>query len=241
VPYVQLPTSLLACVDCGIGGKTGVNHIGIKNLIGTVYQPSLVMADLGLLSTIEERELRSGAAEVIKYAAINNGKLFGFLEENIDKLIGLDRDVLLDIVGRCYRIKAVVVEADENDRLGKRIALNFGHTVGHAVEMTSNCRLTHGEAISIGMVAAVELSVRLGLCSETVLRKLRGLISKTGLPTSFKGHGVSVDETLEVMKHDKKFIGGQNRFVLLKAIGDWIEYTNVDEGLLREVVGLCVG
>lgn len=236
VPYVQLPTTLLSCVDCGIGGKTGVNHLKVKNLIGTIYQPKLVLADLALLKTLDPREVRSGVAEVIKCAAVSSTSLFKILERRMNDLLSLDGTLLVDIVGRCLGLKVVVVEADEFDNRGKRIILNFGHTVGHAIEMVADYKLTHGEAISVGMIAATRISVDLRVCSASVYERLHRLITSAGLPVCVKDLGLDVDQVMETMKHDKKFIDGKNRFVLPTEIGQWIEVSDIDQNIVRKSV-----
>lgn len=236
VSHVQLPTTLLACVDCGIGGKTGVNSYGIKNIIGTVWQPKRVAVDLTLLSTLDHREVRSGAAEVIKYGAITSVSLFELMEERIEDLIKLDREVLLTVVRQCYKMKAVLVEDDEFDTKDTRVILNFGHTMGHAIEMAANYDLTHGEAIAIGMVAAAKLSLQMKLCKEIVYERLSCLIKQAGLPTDAKSLSLDANQVLETMKHDKKFKSGQNCFVLLTDIGKTTVQRGIDQHLIMDAI-----
>lgn len=234
INYVQVPTSLLAQVDSGVGGKVGVNFLNIKNLIGAFYQPRLVFADVGILETLPEEELKSGLAEVIKYGVIYDRKLFESLERNIDSIIKLDYNILEDIVATCYRIKADIVSKDELDKTGKRAILNFGHTIGHALEGSSQYSYRHGEAVSIGMVCAAEIAVKLGLCSQNVLVRLERLLEKTGLPVRIKEG--NIDEVIKTMSHDKKFIHGETRFVLPVSIGKVIIRNSVDIKLAEEII-----
>ena len=236
VSYVQLPTTLLACVDCGIGGKTGINRGNVKNVIGTFYQPKLVLADTKLLSTLPVSEIRSGTAEIIKYAAIGANRLFGLLEESMDDLLGLDRDLIRHVVGLCYQMKAAIVEKDEKDERGERIVLNFGHTIGHAIEMAADYRMLHGEAISVGMLAITRLSERLGLCEASLYDRLHSLIESAGLPTSARDLGLDPDVVMEILQHDKKFTGGKNCFVLIEAVSRCKVVHDVDMQIVREVV-----
>jgi 3-dehydroquinate synthase len=236
VPYVQAPSTLLACVDSGVGGKTGVNHARAKNLIGAIYQPKLVLADVALLATLDPREVRSGVAEIIKYAVTFDNELFRTLEERMADLLALKKEILLPVVRQCYEMKARVVESDEEDRLGKRIVLNFGHTVGHALEMAAEFQLTHGEAIAVGMLAATRISERLGLCGPALNDRLKKLIESAGLPTSARDLLLRPEKVLEIMQRDKKFVGGTSRFVLIRDIGQWEAVRGVDMRVVREVV-----
>lgn len=240
VEYVQVPTTLLACVDSGVGGKVGVNFHGAKNLVGMIWQPRLVFVDLSVLKTLELREIRSGVAEVIKYGAVCSRSLFAYLEENIEALCELDVSVVGRVVRDCYRIKAKVVMEDERDTLDKRIVLNFGHTIGHALEMASGFRLTHGEGVAVGMVGAARLAIKLGVCDEDLLSRLTDLIRRAGLPPSAGDLGVDVEEVLSIMQRDKKFINGTNRFVLPVSPGDWCIREGIDNGLVREATESCL-
>ena len=236
VPYVQVPTTLLAAVDSSVGGKTAVNLSQGKNLLGSFYQPFLIFMDLRTLDTLPEREVRSGLAEVIKYGAILDAELFEYLEDNMDRVLALDGGALLRVVPTCCRLKAEVVKRDEYDRKSVRICLNFGHTVGHAVESVCDYKLTHGECVAVGMVAAARLSTSLGLLDEGDADRLTALIQRAGLPTDCKDLSLDPERVLEVMKHDKKFIRGRNRFVLLGRIGSWTCREGVPEDLVRNVV-----
>ena len=242
IKYVQVPTTLLGDVDCGVGGKVGINLNHVKNIIGTYYQPSLVFSDLSLLKTLDPREIRSGTAEVIKYGAVCSRRLFEYLEENIEKLVSLDLAVLKHVVHTCFKLKAEIVQQDEQDNAGVRIVLNFGHTVGHALEMEANYRMTHGEAISVGMVAATKIAIRLGKCDASVLERLQNLIKRAGLPIVIPPElRINTKGLLETMRKDKKAVGGVNRFVLPTKIGFCDKQDNVPETLLADVVKSCFG
>jgi len=232
VPYVQVPTTLLAAVDSSVGGKTAVNLPEGKNLVGAFYQPRLVYMDLGTLRTLPERQVRAGLAEVIKYGAILDADLFQYLEQAIGDLAALEPGALLRVVPTCVQLKADVVARDETDSEHVRVCLNFGHTLGHAVEKAAEGRLTHGECVAIGMVAAARISVWTGLCQEEVLDRLEDLIRRAGLPTH--AEGVELDRVLALMAHDKKFIVGRNRFVLLTDIGQWTEREAVPTDVVRD-------
>ena len=240
VSYIQVPTTLLGDVDCGVGGKVGINFNNVKNIIGMFHQPRLVFSDLSLLETLDPREIRSGVAEVIKYGAVCSRPLFEYLEENIEKLVDLNPVVLRQVVNRCFKIKAEVVKQDEEDNKDVRIVLNFGHTVGHALEMEANYKMTHGEAISVGMMAATRIAIRLNKCDKSVHDRLEALIKRAGLPVSVPSKlKINVKNLLETMRHDKKAINGTNRFVLPTAIGKWCKQEKVSELLISEVVKTC--
>jgi len=217
VPFVQVPTTLLAQVDSSVGGKTGVNHPKGKNLIGAFYQPLFVLIDVKTLATLEKRELKSGLAEVVKYGIIKNKDLFKYLEDNAKKILELDEDALTHIIKESCCIKADVVASDEKEE-GLRAILNFGHTFGHAVESVTNYKeYRHGEAVSIGMLFALNLSSKMGLCAEECIDRLENLLNKIGLPTYIKGFSKS--SIMSAMKVDKKVVGGNIRFILARDIG----------------------
>ena len=218
VPYVQLPTTLLAQVDSAIGGKTGVDLPAGKNLVGAFYQPRLVMSDLGVLAHLPARQRRSGLSEVIKYGVIADPALFRFLEEHLDAcLAGRPRADRL-MVERSSRIKARIVGQDERETKGIRAQLNFGHTLGHALEAaTQYRRFTHGEAIAIGMAYASALSVSLGLMPSREHERLIRLLKRAGLPTATSA--VSLGAVRRALGHDKKFTDGRMRWVLPTRIG----------------------
>lgn len=235
--YVQVPTTLLGDVDCGIGGKCGVNHASGKNKIGQFHQPRLVLAELSFLRTLPRREIQSGLAEVIKYGVSLDAKLFDALEELVPRIIGMDMSAVEQAVIRCFELKTGIVVQDERDTLGIRAKLNFGHTVGHALEAATNyARYRHGEAIAIGMVCACDIAVRLKMIPLEMTSRVEALCKQAGLPT-FVSSGVSVDSIMSFMRHDKKFVGGvKNKFVLPTAIGATTLVPNIDEGLIRDVL-----
>ena len=235
VPFIHLPTTLLGVVDTAIGGKLAVNTEQAKNLVGTVTQPRMVFSEMEFLQTLPERQVRSGAAEVIKYGAALDHTFFEYLEEHLEELLDLHREPLLHVARRCTELKARVIRSDEYDTRGVRICLNFGHTLGHAVERHMEGRLTHGECVAIGMVAAARISARLNLCDEEDAERLEALIERAGLPTRVPESELDAEMVLETMKYDKKFEEGVNRFVLMTDIGEWTEYTDVPMEHIRAV------
>ena len=217
VGYVQLPTTLLAQVDSSVGGKTGVNHPGGKNLIGAFYQPLAVVADTDTLATLPDRELRAGLAEVIKYGCVWDPLLFDWLELNIDNLTRRDPKALAHAIGRSCEIKAHVVARDERES-NVRALLNFGHTFGHAIESATHySTYLHGEAVGLGMLMAASLSRRLGWLDAAEHARIRDLLMRAGLPTEAPRIGVS--RALELMQMDKKVLSGTMRLVLLEKLG----------------------
>jgi 3-dehydroquinate synthase len=239
VPYVQAPTTLLAAVDSSIGGKTAVNLPEGKNLVGAFYQPRLVYIDLGTLKTLPAREVRSGVAEVIKYGAVLDADLFLFLEHCIEDVLSLDASALMRVVPTCVQLKADIVSRDELDRGHERICLNFGHTLGHAVEKAAEGRLTHGECVAVGMLAAAAISEKAGLCPSEVLERLEELIVRAELPN--RAAGLDAERVMAFMAHDKKFLTGRNRFVLLTDIGQWVEREGVPAELVHEALRPLLG
>lgn len=219
IPFVQVPTTLLAQVDSSVGGKTGVNLKAGKNLVGAFYQPQLVLCDLDALKTLPKREYVSGLAEVIKYGVIYDEILFAQLERNLPKLLQRDPATLADVIARCCEIKADVVGQDETES-GLRAILNFGHTIGHAIENSSGYgKFLHGEAISIGQVAAAKLSHKiLGLPSGDVER-IEKLFVQAGLPVKIKLNPAQCKKLFAAMKLDKKVSAGETKFVLARKIG----------------------
>jgi 3-dehydroquinate synthase len=237
VPFVQMPTTLLAAVDSSVGGKVAVNFGGVKNIMGIFNQPRLVVADLALLGTLSPRELRSGASEVIKYGAVCNASLFAQLEGgDLERLLALEPAAVNDIVAQCVALKARVVERDEFDKKGIRNVLNFGHTIGHALELSADYALTHGEAIAIGMIAASRLAARLGVCAPGFLERLQPLLERAGLPVSFPDVPELFDRIIRAMQMDKKFRDGKNVFVLPTDVGAWRQVEDVDWTLVHEAV-----
>jgi 3-dehydroquinate synthase len=220
IAFVQAPTTLLAHVDSSVGGKVGVNLPAGKNLVGAFHQPRLVLCDLDTLKTLPAREYRSGLAEVIKYGIIHDAALFNRLERDMPRLLRLDRRTLAEVVARCCEIKAEVVGKDETET-GLRAILNFGHTIGHAIEAISGYnRYLHGEAISIGQVAAARLSAQLTGLPDIDAERIRRLFVAAGLPVSLRLNSPQRTRLLAAMKLDKKVTDGQVRFVLARRMGE---------------------
>jgi len=219
IAFVQVPTTLLAQVDSSVGGKVGVNLKAGKNLVGAFYQPRLVLCDLDTLKTLPDREFRAGLAEVIKYGIIRDARLFARLERDLPKLLKREPKVLADVVARCCEIKATVVGKDETES-GLRAILNFGHTIGHALEAISRYgKYLHGEAISIGQVAAAKLSTTLLDLSAGEVRRIITLFERAGLPTIVRLTPAQRARAFAAMRLDKKVRGGEIKFVLAKRIG----------------------
>ena len=217
IGYVQMPTTLLAQVDSSVGGKTGVNHSGGKNLIGAFYQPQAVIADTDALKTLPDRELKSGLAEVIKHGVVWDPMLFAWLEKKIPQLLARDTEALTYAIGRSCEIKATVVARDEREH-NLRAILNFGHTFGHAIEAaTSYEKYLHGEAVALGMIIAADLSCRLGMIDAAIKERLRDILARAGLPIEAPHIGAA--RAYELMQMDKKVLGGTIRLVLLEKLG----------------------
>ncbi len=235
VPYVQVPTTLLAQVDSSIGGKTAVDLIWGKNLVGVLYQPRLVFSDVCLLKTLDLKQLRAGLAEVIKYAIIKDPQLFLYLEKKSKDILALKPAVLEFIVRRCSYIKAKIVQQDEREERSIRTILNFGHTIGHAIEAAGKYKkYNHGQAIALGMLAACEISEGMGFINHEIAERIERLICKVGLPT--KIGNVSFKAILEACYRDKKFIGVKNRLVLIQGIGKTKIVDNVPLSLIKSAV-----
>jgi 3-dehydroquinate synthase len=233
VPYVQVPTTLLSMVDSSVGGKTAVDHPSGKNLIGAFYPPSLVVADVATLRTLPPREVRSGWAEVIKHAWIKDPGLLAHLEAHAEALLALDPALMPSVVRRNVWIKARVVGADEREQ-GERVILNYGHTVGHALEAVSGFRLSHGEAVALGMVASADLAVRLGRLAPADAERQNALLRAFGLPTAVPA-GLPADPAavLAAMGRDKKVEAGSIRWVLAAGVGAVDVVRDVPEEAVR--------
>ncbi|MCI3203622.1 MULTISPECIES: 3-dehydroquinate synthase [Pandoraea] len=230
VPFVQVPTTLLSQVDSSVGGKTGINHPLGKNMIGAFWQPSAVLADIGTLSTLPDRELAAGMAEVIKHGVIADEKYFDWIEANIDLLNGRDTAALTYAVQRSCEIKAAVVASDEREQ-GLRATLNFGHTFGHAIEAGLGYgEWLHGEAVGCGMVMAADLSARLGFIDDAMVPRIKALVAAAKLPVV--GPDLGEDRYIDLMRVDKKAEGGDIRFVLLNRLGQAF-MTSVPDAELR--------
>jgi len=218
LPLIQIPTTLLAQVDAAIGGKTAIDLKQAKNMIGTYYQPRAVFIDPYFLNTLPDRELLQGLAEIIKYAAIKDKNLFELLSVSRQKIMELETKTISEVIERCVRIKAGIVSRDETETRGLRTILNFGHTIGHALETSAaySRRISHGEAVGLGMISAGMLSFNLGLGTAGEIKALHRLIKDYGLPVKFS---FDLKLVLNSLMHDKKFISGSIRMVLLEHIG----------------------
>lgn len=230
IDLIQVPTTLLAQVDAAIGGKTGVNHKAGKNLIGAFYQPKLVYIDVDTLKTLPARELKTGLAEVIKYGVIKSPRLFALLEKNPKSTPALWQKIVVE----CVRIKAQVVEKDEKELSGYRMILNFGHTIGHAIESQTEYKaFTHGEAVALGMVAAAVISYYLKLISKEGAVRIASLIGAFRLPVKAK---LSIKKIMKSLLLDKKVRKGKVKFVLVKRIGQIVIKDNVPEKIIRKAL-----
>ena len=217
VPLVQIPTTLLSQGDSSIGGKTAVNHGQVKNKIGAFYHPRLTISDIAILGTLNTRELSNGLSEIIKHGLILDAEFFAYLENNMDKIKALDKQVVEYVVTRSAELKAGVVEKDELD-LGIRNILNCGHTAGHAVESVSGLKTWHGEAVAVGLMVEARISNELEMLENYELERLENILEKAGLPT--KMPELEPAKLLEAMQHDKKIVSGKIRFALPKRIGE---------------------
>ncbi len=233
VPLIQIPTTLLAQVDSSIGGKVAVNRGQLKNKIGAFYQPKLVVSDITALKSLPAREISDGLAEVIKSAVIWDKEFFVFLEENLDKVKSLDEGTLEEVVPRSAKIKAEVVEQDEKD-LGLRNILNYGHTIGHALESASDFKLEHGKAVAIGMLAAGKIANRMSAFNKNELLRLEHIIKRADLP--IKIPDFKFEKIIQAMEHDKKILRGKIRFVLPKMIGSVFITDKVSLSLVKQVL-----
>lgn len=218
VPFVQVPTTLLAQVDSSVGGKTGLNHPAGKNLIGAFYQPRLVLIDIATLHTLPRRQLVAGLAEVIKYGAILDADLFAFLERELEGVLGIDDVLIRHVVRRCCELKAMVVQHDEYEA-DYRSILNFGHTLGHAVEaLTGYQRYLHGEAVAIGMAVAARVSCLKGHCDRGTADRITQLLQRAGLPTALPQEFREL-QLVAAIKGDKKVTSGKVKFVCIEEVG----------------------
>jgi shikimate kinase/3-dehydroquinate synthase len=237
VPFIQIPTTLLAQVDSSVGGKTGINHPLGKNMIGAFYQPKLVLADTDTLDTLPDKELSAGLAEVIKYGLIRDLPFLDWLEQNIDKLLARDTAALQYAIARSCQNKAEVVAADERES-GERALLNLGHTFGHAIESgVGYGNWLHGEGVAAGTVMAADLSRRMGWISAQDVARVRRLLERARLPVVAPDLGA--EKYLELMGLDKKVEAGKMRFVLLKQIGHAAVYGEVPQDILLQTLQAC--
>ncbi len=234
IPYIQVPTTLLAQVDSSVGGKVGVNLPEAKNIVGNFYQPRTVIIDPDTLRTLPEREFRAGLAEVVKYGVIADASLFDLVESRFEAILAQDHDILEKVVGTCCRIKAGVVERDETER-GERVILNYGHTIGHAIEVAGGYdRFLHGEAIAVGMNGAARIAADLGLTDEDFVSRQVCALRSLGLPTGWSD--LPVTQVFAAMKMDKKRSAGTMRFVLPCEPGRVTVREGVDEAAVTRVL-----
>jgi 3-dehydroquinate synthase len=234
VGYVQVPTTLLAQVDSAVGGKTGVNHPGGKNLIGAFHQPAAVLADTETLATLPARELRAGLAEVLKYGLMCDADFFDWLEAHWDELLAADPAALTEVVRHSCELKACIVGQDEREQ-GARALLNLGHTFGHAIESATQYKQwLHGEAVGAGLLMAAAMSHECGLLPGTAVERLRGLLERAGLPVRIGG--IAPETALDHMRIDKKVQGGRIRLILLRAIGDSFVTADYSEQALQHTL-----
>jgi 3-dehydroquinate synthase len=234
IPFLQVPTTLLAQVDSSVGGKTAINHARGKNMIGAFHQPLAVISDVATLDTLADRELRAGLAEVIKHALALDLPFVEWLESNLPGLLRRDRETLIYAIKRCCELKAGIVAADEREA-GVRALLNFGHTFGHAIEAGAGYGAwLHGEAIAAGMVMAAQLSKNLGLIGAPEVARVSSLLGRAGLPT--RGPALAPERLMELMAGDKKAARGNLRFVLLEALGRAALRGGVDDARVRQAI-----
>ncbi len=234
IAYAQVPTTLLAQVDSSVGGKTGVNHPGGKNLIGAFHQPCCVISDIATLDTLPDRELRAGLAEVIKYGLICDAAFLQWLEESIEALLARDPTALTTAIRRSCEIKAQIVAVDEHEH-GRRALLNLGHTFGHAIETaTGFTDWLHGEAVAVGMLMAADLSARLGRLEVSQVERVRSLIARAGLPVS--APRIGAHRAAQLMALDKKVLAGRIRLVLLADLGAAFVTADYDAAALQRTL-----
>jgi 3-dehydroquinate synthase len=230
IPYVQIPTTLLSQIDASIGGKTAIDLRQAKNILGSFYQPKAVFIDPVFLRTLDKNELKEGLAEAVKYGIIKDGNFFSFLRNNYQKVLSLQPAAILTVIETCAKIKAKVVEEDEKEKKGIRTLLNFGHTLAHAIEAASKySKISHGAAVSVGMLYAAYLSHNLGFCSRQEINVVKDILCKLTLPTQID---FNYSEIYKAMNYDKKFIRGNFRFVILRKIGK----AEVTENISKDLV-----
>ena len=240
VPFVQVPTSMAAMVDASIGGKVAVNLPQGKNLVGAFYQPKAVLADVQTLSTLGQRELAEGWAEAIKHGFILDADLVDTFEEHAEALMQVEPEIAPAVIRRSMAIKAEVVSQDERETLDIRILLNYGHTIGHALEASTEYgRFMHGEGVAIGMMGAANIAREMGLLDQAVVERQYRLLQRFKLPTA--APGVVVADIRRAMSLDKKVAGGSNRWVLLEGVGQAVVRRDVPVELVERTVGDLVG
>ncbi len=238
VPFIQIPTTLLAQVDSSVGGKTGINHPLGKNMIGAFYQPRMVLTDSATLNTLPDRELRAGIAEIIKYGLIRDPAFFEWLEQNMHRLLARDPVTLNEAIQRSCENKAEIVASDEQEK-GVRALLNLGHTFGHAIENGMGYGVwLHGEAVAAGIVLAAELSRRMKFISEADVSRIRKIFVQAGLPVD--APKMPVDKYLQLMMLDKKVEAGKTRFIVLNRIGEAVMRSDIPPAVLQETILACI-
>lgn len=240
MPFIQVPTSMAAMVDASIGGKVAVNLAQGKNLVGAFYQPRMVLADVSVLGTLGKRELAEGWAEAIKHGLILDAGLFDVFEEHAEELMELEPEISTDVIRQSMAIKAQVVSEDERETGGRRILLNYGHTIGHAIETaTGYGQYLHGEGVSVGMMGAARISQRMGMISDEIVERQRRLLGKFSLPDS--APGLDSQLLFEAMSLDKKMESGSIRWVLLEEVGKAVVRRDVPTDLVEETVHSLLG
>ncbi|MBP9853471.1 MAG: 3-dehydroquinate synthase [Candidatus Omnitrophica bacterium] len=235
VPYIQIPTTFLAQIDSSIGGKVAVDLSVGKNLMGAFHQPKMVFSDVAVLKTLPTRQIENGFAEAVKYGIIDDKKLFNYIGKNYSKVFKGDEKVLMHMVSRCSQIKTDVVLADEKETKGIRTILNFGHTVGHAIEAAAGFKqYDHGQAIAIGMRIAADISLQMKMIDAPAVDRINHLLTEIGLPK--KAKNLTLTKILTLMAHDKKFISGKNRFVLVSNVGKVKVAEDVSTDIIKSAI-----
>ena len=234
IPYIQIPTTLLGQIDSSIGGKTAIDLKEAKNILGAFYQPKAVFIDTAFLKTLPAKEISQGLAEAIKYGAIKDKDFFTFLKTNYKKILKLNQDCILKLILTCVKIKAKIVSEDEHETKGLRTILNFGHTLAHALESSLEYKkLSHGEAVSLGMIYAAQLSKILGKCSQQEVNQIEEILKLFSLPTKIKFNVLTIYKSLT---YDKKFISGEIRMVILQKIGKVEIITKISPQEIRKTL-----
>ncbi|MCK4276881.1 MAG: 3-dehydroquinate synthase [Phycisphaerae bacterium] len=232
--WIQCPTTLLAAVDASVGGKTAVDHAAGKNMIGAFHQPSAVLIDVDTLKTLGEIEIRNGPAECVKHAVIRDEGLLGFIEQNAEAIRHCDPDVMTEFVARNVAIKATVVAADERE-MDQRAHLNFGHTIGHAIEVFIGYeKIPHGQGVALGMIAACRMAVNRGIAEAGAEERIRNILEQLSLPVSWSG--LDAQQIWRIMQHDKKVRGGRVRMILPSGLGKVEIYNDITEESVREAL-----
>ncbi len=235
-PYIQIPTSLLAQIDSSIGGKTAIDLPTGKNLLGSFWQPRLVLSDLSFLKTLPKEQIREGLAEAIKYGLIKDKKLFEFIEKNYIDILENRQKYTEHLIYKCAKIKKEIVEIDEREEKGIRTILNFGHTIGHGIEASKNYRLSHGKGVALGMIAALYIAKEKKILQDKdITKRLKDLLSKIGLPQKIN---LNIEKTLKAIKKDKKFSSGKTKMVFIESIGQAIVKQNISLNQISKAIKL---